>query len=374
MLLLCLAVAAAFVVACRRPAGASSTAAALPFRPRRCSVALLSLGAAPSSVTLPLGLPWTGAHFRLDPLAAFFLVVVGLGSAGASLYALGYGRHEHEPQRVLPFYPAFLAGLESRGRRRRCVQLPVRLGADVASLLGAGDVAPSREQQRPRRLRLHHHGKLLRPGAAAVLRPACRPDRRLRLRRDARRAPDTWDRRARPGACADRCRIQGRRRAAARLAAARASRRTEPRVGADERGDDQGRGLRLRAHRLRSARPARLVVWNLGAGGRRHHRRARRAVRADGARPEAAARLSHGREHRHHLHRPRPGAGLRRQSAPRRRGARADRRAVPRVQPLGLQEPAVLRLRRGAHRDRRARHGSSRRPDPPHAEDRRSRS
>ena len=37
--------------------------------------------------------------------------MVGLGSAGASLYALGYGRHEHEPQRVLPFYPAFLAGL-----------------------------------------------------------------------------------------------------------------------------------------------------------------------------------------------------------------------------------------------------------------------
>ena len=30
---------------------------------------------------------------------------------GASLYALGYGRHEHEPQRVLPFYPVFLAGL-----------------------------------------------------------------------------------------------------------------------------------------------------------------------------------------------------------------------------------------------------------------------
>ena len=56
--------------------------------------ALASLGAEPSVVTLPLGLPWIGAHFRLDPLAAFFLIVVGLGSAGASLYALGYGRHE----------------------------------------------------------------------------------------------------------------------------------------------------------------------------------------------------------------------------------------------------------------------------------------
>ena len=76
-----------------------------------CLGALLSLAAAPSDMTLPIGLPWTGARFHLDPLAAFFLVVVGLGSAGASLFALGYGRHEHEPQRVLPFYPAFLAGL-----------------------------------------------------------------------------------------------------------------------------------------------------------------------------------------------------------------------------------------------------------------------
>jgi formate hydrogenlyase subunit 3/multisubunit Na+/H+ antiporter MnhD subunit len=70
------------------------------------------LGAAPpSSVTLPLGLPWLGAHFRVDPLAAFFLIVVNLGSAAASLYALGYGRHEPAPHRVLPFFPAFLAGM-----------------------------------------------------------------------------------------------------------------------------------------------------------------------------------------------------------------------------------------------------------------------
>ncbi len=74
-------------------------------------ISLVSLGAAPATIILPIGLPWTGAHFHLDPLAAFFLAVVGLGSAGASLYALGYGRHEHEPQRVLPFYPLFLAGL-----------------------------------------------------------------------------------------------------------------------------------------------------------------------------------------------------------------------------------------------------------------------
>ena len=138
------------------------------------------------------------------------------------------------------------------------------------------------------------------------------PGRRLRLRRDARRA-------IRPPAlaalvlmpCAGRRRLEGRPRAAARLAAARPSGRAEPRLGADERRHDQGRGLRLRPHRLRPARAAGLVVEHGRAGARRHHRRAGRALRADAARPQAAARLSHGREYRHHLHRPRPGARLR---------------------------------------------------------------
>ena len=70
------------------------------------------LGAAPpQSLTLPVGLPWLGAHLRLDTLSAFFLAVVDLGAASASLFALGYGRHEAAPERILPFYPAFLAGM-----------------------------------------------------------------------------------------------------------------------------------------------------------------------------------------------------------------------------------------------------------------------
>ena len=82
-----------------------------------CSAALIAAGthllgvAEPAMVTLPLGLPWLGAHFRIDALSAFFLIVIELGGAAASLYALGYGRHETAPQRVLPFYPAFLAGM-----------------------------------------------------------------------------------------------------------------------------------------------------------------------------------------------------------------------------------------------------------------------
>ncbi|HXV24293.1 MAG TPA: hydrogenase 4 subunit B [Alphaproteobacteria bacterium] len=72
---------------------------------------LAGLAGPPAALTLPLGLPWIGANFRLDGLAAFFLLVVNLGGAMASLYGIGYGRHETAPQRVLPFFPAFLAGM-----------------------------------------------------------------------------------------------------------------------------------------------------------------------------------------------------------------------------------------------------------------------
>jgi hydrogenase-4 component B len=77
------------------------------------AVALNALvGQAPAeTLILPVGLPWLGAHFRLDTLSAFFLAVIDLGAAAASLFALGYGRHEEAPQRVLPFYPLFLAGM-----------------------------------------------------------------------------------------------------------------------------------------------------------------------------------------------------------------------------------------------------------------------
>src|SRR5690242_11789881 len=69
------------------------------------------LGQPTSSVTLPLGLPWLGAHFRIDALAAFFLTVINLGGAAASLFAFGYGQDEQTPGRVLPFFPAYLAGM-----------------------------------------------------------------------------------------------------------------------------------------------------------------------------------------------------------------------------------------------------------------------
>ena len=75
------------------------------------SFAALVGGGGAAALVLPLGVPWQGAHLRLDALAAFFLVVVNLGGAAASIYAVGCGRHEPEPHRVLSFFPAFLAAM-----------------------------------------------------------------------------------------------------------------------------------------------------------------------------------------------------------------------------------------------------------------------
>ena len=87
-----------------------SLAACLAILSISCAQLLLGSVTVPTA-WLPVGLPWVGAHFRMDALAALFLVIVNLGGAGASLFALGYGQHEMSPGRVLPFYPAFLAGM-----------------------------------------------------------------------------------------------------------------------------------------------------------------------------------------------------------------------------------------------------------------------
>ena len=102
-----------------------------------------------TDLTLPIGLPWLGAHFRLDALASFFLVVVNLGGAAASLYGLGYGHHEPAPHRVLPFFPAFLAGMNLVVLADDAFTFLVSLGIHVALLLGAGHGAPSRTATTP---------------------------------------------------------------------------------------------------------------------------------------------------------------------------------------------------------------------------------
>lgn len=109
-----LAVAVLAVPIGRRPAGTTIVyGASLVVAAVACAnalAALLSDGAG-AELMLPFGLPLLGAHFRVDMLAAYFLLVINLGGAVASLYGLGYGRHEESPLRILPYFPAYLAGM-----------------------------------------------------------------------------------------------------------------------------------------------------------------------------------------------------------------------------------------------------------------------
>ena len=143
--LLALAVAAIVLARSTLPAG-WSTAAAPPRRPPLAvaAIAVLLDAGAPEALRLPLGLPWIGAHFRLDALAAFFLVVVNVGGAAASLFALGYGRHEQAPGARAAVLSGVPRRHEPRRARRRRLHLPAVLGVHVAVVLGAGDGAITR--------------------------------------------------------------------------------------------------------------------------------------------------------------------------------------------------------------------------------------
>ena len=247
---------------------ALALAAIWPLRFRRAStfvyavslaVSLLLLGAAatrlisadaPSILALPLGLPWIGAHFRIDALSAFFLTVVNLGAAAASLYGLGYGRHEHEPGRVLPFFPAFLAGMNL-----------VLVADDAYVFLLCWELMSLASWAL---VMAHHAGKenaragyvyilMASIGAFALLLAfgaLAGPGRRLHLRRDPRPSA----RAGRRGDCAGprpaRRGFESGAGAFSCLAPARPSRRAEPCLRPDERRHDQGGGLWLHPHRV----------------------------------------------------------------------------------------------------------------------------
>jgi formate hydrogenlyase subunit 3/multisubunit Na+/H+ antiporter MnhD subunit len=62
-------------------------------------------------IQLVVGLPLGRTLLGFDPLSAAFAVIINVAAAIVSGYAIGYGAHAHEPQRVVPFYPAFIAGM-----------------------------------------------------------------------------------------------------------------------------------------------------------------------------------------------------------------------------------------------------------------------
>ena len=77
------------------------------------AVALVAMFSPAEHVVLPLGLPGLPFHFRLDPLAGFFLMVIGATAAGVSAFAAGYFRKgEGTPPGLLCLeYHVFLASM-----------------------------------------------------------------------------------------------------------------------------------------------------------------------------------------------------------------------------------------------------------------------
>ena len=69
------------------------------------------IGSIDAEFGLPLGLPSIGLHLRLDPLSAFFGIVVNLGILTASLYGTGLDRCHDLSPRIEPFIPAFAAAM-----------------------------------------------------------------------------------------------------------------------------------------------------------------------------------------------------------------------------------------------------------------------
>jgi len=67
----------------------------------------------PEQLTLPLGLPDLPFHLRIDPLAGFFLMLLGAVSAGITCYATGYFRDETPGRLTLIVlqYHVFLASM-----------------------------------------------------------------------------------------------------------------------------------------------------------------------------------------------------------------------------------------------------------------------
>ncbi len=73
----------------------------------------VALHAPAQSMVLPLGLPDLPFHLRLDPLAAFFLFVLGVAGAAVSLFSAGYFRSSEgtPPGLVCLQYHVFLAAM-----------------------------------------------------------------------------------------------------------------------------------------------------------------------------------------------------------------------------------------------------------------------
>ena len=151
-----------------------------------CAVSLLSIGQASSEVVLPLGAPLARSRISgsIRSHRPFLASSISVRRARPLCTGLRTARGGARPRAAV--LSRLSRGDKSRGRRRRCLQLPVRLGAHVVGVVGAGDGAPSRSKDGLCGIRLPDHGELRHVRAAVRLRPARGSARRLCLRRHSR--------------------------------------------------------------------------------------------------------------------------------------------------------------------------------------------
>ena len=71
---------------------------------------IVGLIAAPATLALPFGPPWGVMRLALDPLSAWFLLILGLCGVAASAFAFGHVKGPEAARRLVP-YPLFLAGM-----------------------------------------------------------------------------------------------------------------------------------------------------------------------------------------------------------------------------------------------------------------------
>jgi formate hydrogenlyase subunit 3/multisubunit Na+/H+ antiporter MnhD subunit len=71
---------------------------------------IAGLVASTEALALPFGPPWGAMRLALDPLSAWFLLILGLCGIAASAFAFGHVKGAEAPRRLVP-YPLFLAGM-----------------------------------------------------------------------------------------------------------------------------------------------------------------------------------------------------------------------------------------------------------------------
>ena len=211
--------------------------------------ALLVPGSGPAAVELPIGIPLGRTQLAFDPLSAAFAVIVNLTTAIVSVYAVGYGAHANEPQRVVPFYPAFIAAMNIVLLSQDAFSFLV--GWEIMSLASWALVVSEDRSVGNRRAALVY--LIMATGGAMALLLAfgilAGPEGGYSfdtMRQAAAFRPDCH--RARAGAT--RGRVQGRPGSAARVATAGASGSTQPCLGVDEQCHDQSGGVWIHPDRL----------------------------------------------------------------------------------------------------------------------------